>query len=79
VDFDPTIGEQKIRLPVTGTPPLPLTDRADRDLFGRDYASQDPAAVGGESARPPEGVSANVLAGFVVAAWLLWAAYAWRG
>lgn len=79
VDHDPTIGEQQVRLPLAGTPPLPLTDRVDRDLFGQDFASQDEAAGTGQGQQPVGGISAGVMAAFVIAAWSLWALFAWRG
>lgn len=79
VDHDPRIGEQRVRLPLTGTPPLPLGDRADRDLFGQDYARQDdPAEPGSAGPGSPGGIPAGLMAGFVVAIWALWAVYAWR-
>jgi hypothetical protein len=80
VDHDPSIGEQRIRMPLTGTPPLPLVDLADRDLFGKDYANQDePREAGAASERGYEGVPAFYMGLFVVIVWLLWAVYAWRG
>jgi hypothetical protein len=67
-DKDPRVGTQEVRLHLIGTPALPLSDKADRDLFGDDVV-----------ANPKEETTNNSFAvpfawmlGFILVGWLAW-------